>query len=228
MVVCCDDPEATRYASETLAMAGRGAVVSTVQGRWFSRLEAIRTGLHALAALGIEPTGQAYDVQLPEVDDQPEPFLAGRIWIFDADTVAIRTTRSVLDQIDPYSFGVVSGGNRDDLGFIVAGASILQCALAFVERGAFNGYGYEDSAIRVGCWAATGGAIVTVPPCWVRRNHSNAKRTENYEEPSRVSSVKNGAYLGRLITRLIERNYWQKCCSDCIPGQQFEIHCGEP
>ena len=226
LVICCDDRAAFDYASGELFLAGRGAAVYTSQGEWFSRLEAIRLGLYALEE-GTIPDGRAFELQLPR-EDAPiktlgRPHLRGKIAIFDADTIALSMTGPTMSRVDQYAAGIAQSCIRDDMGFLLCAAEVLQYAVNQIERNAFNGYGFEDSALRVGAWHATNGAFMALPHCWARKVHNDAARDANYRQPMKLASQANAKALGSLITRLIEPSKWVECCNACLPGQKFDI-----
>jgi len=238
LVVCCDDEEAFAYAQGELMVAGRGAAIHTRQGEYFSRLEAIRLGVHALER-GIDSRGGSFLLQLPEALPSADFFgssvnlyngqavIPGRIAVFDADTIALGPTEGALEQIDDYSVGICKLGARHNMGFICASAATIQAGISLTERDSFHGYGFEDNALRVGCWAATGGAFVHIHPCWARIGHTDAVRNTHYREPPGVSSKKNASVLGRLIAKVVDRDRWDECIADCLPGQKFTIAGGD-
>lgn len=222
LVVCCDDREAYDYAAGELRLAGRGAAVYVEQGPYFSRLEAIRSGVRALLC-GVQSVGGAWTASELEPHYYEPTTIRGQVALFDADTVAIRTTAAALTRVGRYDAGVVVGGIRDDMGFLMCHGDALRSALDAIPAGMFSGYGFEDCALRVGVWRATGGKFVGVPPCWARKIHTDRERAANHAAPISQTSTANGVALGRLIADTIQPSDWEACAAACLPGQKVRI-----
>lgn len=222
LVVCCDDREAFEYASGELRLANKGAVVYVEQGEYFSRLEAIRTGVRALLC-GIQSNGDAHEMTALEPHYYENATIGGQIALLDADTVALCTTAQALAKIDRYDSGIVMGGIRDDMGFLICHGDAMRSAFDLIEPGTFNGYGFDDNAIRVGVWLACGGRMYPVRQCWARRLHSDRERTAYHAKPMGPASQLNGLALGALIAKHVPRADWEAVVKVCLEGQKVRI-----
>lgn len=223
LVICCDDREAFDYAAGELRLANRGAAIYVEQkDGWFNRLEGLRAGVVALLS-GLESNGNSCDAVALEPYYRETSFIGGQVCLFDADTIAIRTTGAALARVGRYDAGFVQGGIRDDLGFLVCHGDALRAAFDMIEPYSFVGYGWDDMPIRVGVWVASGRKFVGVPPCWARKVHSNRERAAHHERGITESSKINGLALGKMIARVVPSSEWTECAAACLPGQRFEI-----
>jgi hypothetical protein len=199
-VICCDDPEAADYVSGELMLAERGACLVLEQGAYFNRLEAIRAGIGVLQS-GFVPCGQMFTArEFPANPDADNDLVA----MWDADTVAVRSTERALASLGPSDVAIAGSKVRDDMGFLVASLGVLRRALAQIPVGMFQGYGPEDCALRLAVWKEVRKPFARVSPCWARRQHSDTDRTRFMGQHISVSGAANHRALGELASMLLE------------------------
>lgn len=216
IVVCCDDPIATEYASGELYLAQRGIVVSISQGQYFNKLEAIRLGVD-IAACGFDPRGQTIGAETVEryreTRSIPPDSMVAQL---DADTVANHRTAALMASVGRSEAGICGFGIRDDLGFLVVALPVLVRALELMPVGWFEGYGPEDCAIRVACWTLLRKPFRRLQARWARIQHSDAERVR-YHSRSMLEAVRtNKRMMGELMARLIAPEDLAICKSDCL------------
>lgn len=202
IIVCCDDQEAFEYASEVLAAAKRGAVLATIQGETFRKLDAFRVAVRFLESAPTL-TGQSYPAgtlfrAAPECP-------RGRVAMLDADTIALTMTESALEAVSDGAFAIAGGGIVDDIGLLVADLDALAFGLEQIDRNTFVGYGHEDIALRVCAWVATGGKIEKIRAGnWSRKiHHDRLRRAHNTTVNLRQSAAENALVLVELTQKLI-------------------------
>lgn len=232
IVVCADDPEATEYAAGELMLAGRGCVVEITQGRYFNKFEALRAGCE-IASWGQPPLGQIYRPDCAamfagEVDPTGD---ASRdvIAIFDADTVALRSTSQVLDRLGPEDGAISGSGHRDDMGLLICAVGVLRRAMRLIPVGEFPGYGPEDCALRIATWTILRRRYHRLAACWARRTHRDRLRTQNYPLKMSESLRRGGDSIQALIDRYIAPEDFNQMVSDAVQSMGAYGHPdGEP
>jgi hypothetical protein len=218
VVVCCDDAQAFEFAADELQKAGRGFALWLEQGPQFNKIEALRAGLLVIAS-GLEPKGQAFTVRPPVTMDDVRGNDQVAIW--DADTLAMRTTERALAAIDPAEVAVVNRGSRDDLGFLAAPFRLLVAAFGLIPPGQFEGWGPEDCAIRVAVWYYYRRPFRLVRPCWARAQHQDALRGRFQALNLASSAWANGQALAALAARLLTPEERAQCEQDCHWRETF-------
>ena len=224
VVVCCDDPAATEYAAGELILAHRGIVVQVEQGQYFNKLEAIRLGAQ-IAAAGFRCDGRIVN----EAD--LERTTGGRcvlpndmVALLDADTYATPATGRGFALVDSQNAGIAGWGLRDDVGLLVAPLGILMKALDLMPVGWFEGYGPEDSALRVACWTFLRKSFVDLPMCWRRRQHNDRERQLHHSRAVMGAVRKNQEVMRELIRRIVAPEDRAQMAADClrwptVPGE---------
>jgi hypothetical protein len=216
VIVCCDDGAATEYASGEVVLAGRGICVTVFQGQYFNKLEAIRLGAN-VAASGFPPDGRTIDaLNMPPPDECG--FVGGEDMIaqLDADTIATPRTAAGLALVDAQNVGIAGWGTKDDMGVIVAPLGVFLKALESMPVGWFEGYGPEDSALRVACWVHVRKSFVDLPMCWRRRQHTDRERQRFHSRAVAGAVRKNQEVMNQLIRRLVAPEDQQKMRADCL------------
>ncbi len=192
VVVCADDPESTAWVTRCLRDARRGICINVRQdGGKFNKLEALRAGIRIIAATIGASAGNAFTLESErETDGLPysEHTTNDRVALFDADTVALRSTARTLECVPPGEIGVSSSGVNDDYGLLVAPLGTLWGAFRRIPIGYASGYGAEDMIIRVSCWLENKRPFRLIPPCWSRRQHSDQLRGMVYQRPATVTA----------------------------------------
>jgi len=211
VVVCCDDPPAFEFVADELAKAGRGFALWLEQGERFNKIEALRAGL-LLIASNLEPKGQAFGAR-PVVADSARADEQVAIW--DADTLALRTTERALAPIEPHEVAVINRGARDDLGFVAAPLRLLLAAFALLPPGEFEGWGPEDCAIRLALWYYYRKPFRLISPCWARKQHEDALRGRFQSVNLKTSAYVNAQALAALAARLLTPEERTQCETDC-------------
>jgi hypothetical protein len=216
IVVCCDDPQATEYAAGELLLAHRGICLQLEQGQFFDRLEAIRAGIKVVAA-GFNPQGQT--ISAASIRNTAGARMIGEwdmVALLDADTIATGKTQAAFDEIDPLSAAVAGSGGRDDVGVLVVGAEVLVDALKLLPVGSFEGYGLEDCAIRVACWACLKEPFERLPFAWLRRQHTEHSRVAHHSRGMRWAVARNRVSMGELMARIIAPEELARCRAECL------------
>lgn len=211
VVVCCDDSPAFEFVAEQLANAGRGFALWVEQGERFNKIEAMRFGLLVIAS-GLDPRGQAFTVR-PTVTDTARG--DDQVVIWDADSLALRSTERALSSIEPQEVAVINRGARDDLGFLAAPLRLLVAAFGLLPPGEFEGWGPEDCAIRLALWYYYRKPFRLISPCWARATHDDALRGRFQHLNLRSSAYVNAQALAALAARLLTPEERQQCEADC-------------
>jgi hypothetical protein len=202
IVVCMNDPTAILWVLSVQKERCCVPVVASAEWPEFNRTEAIRAGLRAMRVNGV-------------ADD-------AMVAILDADLIARNGMDVVLSRIEQHEFGVALSPVQDDMGFLVASLEVLSFALDAVPVGSFGGYGYEDNAIRAGCWVATSGSMVRVPLRWTHIQHNLTSRNINFvgglsERQNRGRA--NRAALVEVVRSLVPDARVRKACWQAIMPQ---------
>lgn len=220
IVVCCDDPVATEYAAGELMLARRGICVQVAQGKYFNKLEAIRLGA-AVAALGFRPDGRLIDkADVDHARGCSRDVSGEMIAQLDADTIATARTADGLATVDRYNVGIAGWGTKDDVGLIVAPLDVFLAALETMPVGWFEGYGPEDSALRVACWVQIRGPFVKLPMCWRRIQHTDSLRSKYHSRAVAGAVRKNQEVMQELIRRLVPQCDVEQMRAECLAWPQ--------
>jgi hypothetical protein len=215
IVVCCDDPAATEYASGELMLARRGFVLSIHQGQYFNKLEAVRAGM-GLVGQDVDGTGEAFDENWPLLTP-PFAALNASVCLLDADIVATRGTGAMLNALASDEVAVCGwGASPDDFGFIACPAGLLWRGMSLLPVQRFEGYGPEDMALRIAIWSLSKRPFREVPAEWAHRQHDDQSRQRWHPINLRMASQRNGNIMQDMISELIPLEERDRMGKECM------------
>lgn len=214
IVVCCDDRAATEYATGEIQLAGRGVVASTIQGRYFDKVEALRIGI-AFAAGFLLPTAD-FAGPPSSFDHLGAADLEAPLALFDADTIAIPGTQPMLNSVAADDAAICGFGQRDDLGFLLAPTGRVWQGIGALPEGAFRGYGPEDATLRIAVWAQYKRPFALLPARWARIQHRDARRVVHFPIGMKASTHGNRKVQNAVMARLMPSTDFAQCKREAL------------